>query len=193
MTQESAYSFNFKLGTGYDAPMMTVRGGSAAEFQSNVQAIAGSAIGADLNAMIEAVNNTSGLNKVLGATGVDPVQNPEPVQQQAPPQQEQNPWNQGGQQPQGQWGQPQQAQAPQGNQWGQPPAQQGGWGGAPQQGGGAPQGDAPINPFTGQPMLYKEGISKKTGKPYKMWVDERPYPQIKDLPDSQKAAAQFIR
>lgn len=173
--------------------LFTVRGDSPAEFQSNVQAIAGSALGADLNAMIEAINNTGALNKVLGATGVDPVQNPEPQQAQqaqaAPPQQDPGPW---GNAPQGngQWGQPPQQG---GNNWGQPPAQQqGGWG-APQQGGGSPAGDAPINPFTGQPMLYKEGVSKKTGKPYKMWVDERPWAQVKDLPDSQKAQAQFIR
>jgi len=193
LSQESAFSFNFKLGTGYDAPMMTVRGVDAASFQANVQAVTNSALGADLNAMIEAVNNTGALNKVLGATGVDPVQSPEPQQAQqaqaAPPQQDPGPW---GNAPQGngQWGQPPQQG---GNNWGQPPAQQqGGWGGA-QQGGGAPAGDAPINPFTGQPMLYKEGVSKKTGKPYKMWVDERPWAQVKDLPDSQKAQAQFIR
>lgn len=179
---ESLYSFTTKI----NGDLFTIRGNSIQEFQQNLEAANQSGIGATITQMVTSVNNTGALNSVLGATPVDPAINPEPVQQQ-----EQGPWSQGGQQPQGQWGQPAQ-QAPQGNQWGQPPAQQG-WGGAPQQGGGAPQGDAPINPHTGQPMMFKEGISKSSGKPYKMWCDERPFPQIKDLPDNMKAKPQFIR
>ena len=189
-TGEKNISYTFK----HDGQnLFTVRADSPAEFQGYVQAITGSALGADLNAMIEAINNTGALNKVLGATGVDPVQNPEPQQQQPQaPQQEQdgNPW---GNAPQGQqWGQPPQQG---GNQWGGGQSQQSGsWGGAPQGGGGAPSGmTPPTNPFTGQPMLYKEGVSKKTGKPYKMWVDERDWQLLKTLPDNQKAQAQFIR
>ena len=185
---EKNYSYTTKL----NGNLLTVRGDDVQSFGQNIQAL-GADIGALINQMETAINGGSTLNNALGATPVDPPMNPEPVQQQEPPQQEQNPWGQGGQQPQGQWGNAQPAQqAPQGNQWGQPPAQQG-WGGAPQQGGGAPQGDAPINPHTGQPMLFKEGTSKNSGKPYKMWCDERPFPQIKDLPDNMKAKPQFIR
>lgn len=185
---EKNYSYTTKL----NGNLLTVRGDDVQSFGQNIQAL-GADIGALINQMETAINGGSTLNNVLGATPVDPPMNPEPAQQQAPPQQEQNPWNQGGQQPQGQWGNAQPAQqAPQGNQWGAAPQQQG-WGGAPQQGGGAPQGDAPINPHTGQPMMYKEGVSKKTGAPYKMYCDERPYPQIKDLPENMKAKPQFIR
>lgn len=183
------YSFTTKV----SGDLLTIRGNTIQEFSSNLEAAAQSGIGATISQMVTSVNNTGALNSVLGATPVDPPQNPEPPQQAAPPQQDAGPWGQAPQQ--GQWGQQGGGQPPQqgGSNWGQPPAQQqGGWGGAPQ-GGGAPAGDAPINPFTGQPMLYKEGVSKKTGKPYKMWVDERPWAQVKDLPDSQKAQAQFIR
>lgn len=187
-TGEKNISYTFK----HDGQnLFTVRADSPAEFQGYVQAITGSALGADLNAMIEAINNTGALNKVLGATGVDPVQNPEPQQQQPQaPQQEQggNPW---GNTPQGQqWGQPPQQG---GNQWGGgQPQQSGNWGGAPQ-GGGAPAGDAPINPFTGQPMQYKEGVSKSSGKPYRAYFDERPYAEVKNLPNDQKAKPVFLK
>lgn len=188
---ESNYSFTTKI----DGDLFTVRGNSVQEFQQNLDAAAQSGLGANIKNMVTSVNNTGALNGVLGAMPVDPAQNPPAQQEQAqPPQQQggQSPWDQGGQQPQGQWGQPPQPQ--QGNgQWGTPPPQQGGWGGQPQ-GGGAPAGmTPPTNPFTGQPMLYKEGVSKKTGKPYKMWVDERPWAQVKDLSDDMKAQPQFIR
>lgn len=178
---EKNYSYTTKL----NGNLLTVRGDDVQSFGQNIQAL-GADIGALINQMETAINGGSTLNNVLGATPVDPPMNPEPVQQQAPPQQEQSPWNQGGQQPQGQWG----AQPPQ-QSWGGAPQ-----GGAPQQGGGAPQSGAPINQFTGQPMVLKEGVTKSgpnAGKPWKAWMDERPYGAVKDLPDNMKAKPQFIR
>lgn len=200
---ESNYSFTTKI----DGDLFTVRGDSVQEFQANLDAAAQSGIGANIKNMVTSVNNTGALNSVLGAMPADPAQNPEPPQQQAPQQQQaqppqQDPWGQGNQQPQGQWAQPQQAQQapqPQGNGgWGQPPQQQNGWGGQPQ-GGGDWRADPTIQPPHLQPPMtafgpakYRGGVSKKSGKPYRMWVDPRPYPQIKDLPDDQKFS-QFIR
>lgn len=187
---EAMFSYTHKL----NGELLTIRGNSIQEFQQNLDAANQAGIGATIQSFVTSVNGSGAMNKILGATPIDPARNPEPqqqAQQSAPPQQDPGPW---GNAPQGngQWGQPPQQQG--GNNWGQPPAQQqGGWG-APQQGGGAPAGmTPPTNPFTGQPMLYKEGVSKKTGKPYKMWVDERPWAQIKDLSDDMKAQPQFIR
>ena len=182
---------NYSYTTKFNGNLLTVRGDSVQEFGQNIQALSAD-IGALISQMEQGLNAGGTLNQTLGATPVDPPSNPEPqqAQQAAPTQQDPGPW---GNAPQGngQWGQPPQQQG--GNNWGQPPAQQGGWG-APQQGGGAPAGmTPPTNPFTGQPMLYKEGVSKKTGKPYKMWVDERPWAQVKDLSDDMKAQPQFIR
>lgn len=188
-TGEKNISYTFK----HDGQnLFTVRADSPAEFQGYVQAITGSALGADLNAMIEAINNTGALNKVLGATGVDPVQNPEPQQQQPQaPQQEQggNPW---GNAPQGQqWGQPPQQG---GNQWGGgQPQQSGSWGGAPQGGGDeAWRADASIQPPHLQPPMTPFGPAKywgknkPDGKQSRAWVDPRPYQQVKNLPKEQK-------
>lgn len=191
----NATEANFSFTTKIDGDLFTIRGNSIQEFQQNLEAANQSGIGANIKAMVTSVNNTGALNSVLGATPVDPAQNSAPVhQEQQQPQQQGNPWEQQGQQPQGQWGQPQQQAPQQQGGWGAPPQQQGGWGNAPQGGGGAPAGmTPPTNPITGQPMMFKEGVSKKTGKPYKMWVDERPWSQIKDLPDHMKAQSQFIR
>lgn len=194
---------NFSFTTKIDNDLFTIRGNSVSEFQQNLDAAAQSGIGANIKNMVTSVNGTSALNNVLGAMPVDPAQNPTPEQQSAPPQQQsalpqqESPWNQGGQQPQGQWAQPQQ-QAPQGNGgWGQPPAQQGNWG-APQ-GGGDYRADPSIQPPHLQPPMtpfgpakYKGGFAKSTGKPYRIWTDPRPYPQIKDLPKDQ-TFSQFIK
>lgn len=198
---ESNYSFTTKI----DGDLFTVRGDSVQEFQQNLDAAAQSGLGANIKNMVTSVNNTGALNGVLGAMPVDPAQNPPAQQEQAqppaqqPPQQGgQGPWDQGGQQPQGQWGQPPQAPQQGNGQWGTPPPQQGGWGGQPQ-GGGDWRADPSIQPPHLQPpqtpfgpAKYKGGYGKSNGKPYRMWVDPRPYPQVKDLPKEQKFS-QFIR
>ena len=194
---ESNYSFTTKI----DGDLFTVRGNSVSEFQQNLDAAAQNAIGANIKNFVTSVNNTGALNSVLGAMPVDPAQNP-PAQQEQAPQQDGTPWQQNGQQAQGQWAQPQQDQQSQPQQgnggWGQPPAQQGGWGGQPQGGGDyrtdpsiqPPHLQPPMTPFG--PAVYKGGISKSTGRPYRMWADPRPYSQVKDLPKDQKFS-QFIR
>ena len=196
---EANYSFTTKV----DGDLFTIRGNSVQEFQANLDAASQSGIGANIKNMVTSVNNTGALNSTLGAMPVDPAQNPEPPAQQAQqPQNGPSPWDQGGQQPQGQWGQPPQqpqGQAPQGNGgWGQPPQQQGGWGAAPQ-GGGDYRADPTIQPPHLQPPMtpfgpakYKGGFAKGSGKPYRVWSDPRPYPEIKNLPKDQQFS-QFIK
>ncbi|MGO2037003.1 MAG: hypothetical protein ACTH2U_11030 [Brevibacterium sp.] len=194
---ESNYSFTTKI----DGDLFTIRGNSIQEFQANLDAANQSGIGANIKSMVTSVNNTGALNSVLGATPVDPAQNPTPQQGSQPPAQNQqaSPWDQGGQQGQGQWAQPQQAQQPQGNGgWGQPPQQQGGWGNAPQ-GGGDYRADPSIQPPHLQPPMtpfgpakYKGGFAKSTGKPYRIWSDPRPWGEIKNLPKDQQFS-QFIK
>lgn len=199
-TGEANYSFTTKV----DGDLFTVRGDTVSEFQQNLDAAAHNGIGANIKNFVTSVNNTGALNSVLGAMPVDPAQNPEPQQPQGsqppaqqPPQQ-QNPWGQGNPQPQGQWAQPPQAPQQGNGQWGAPPQQQGGWGNAPQ-GGGDYRADPSIQPPHLQPPMtpfgpakYKGGYSKSTNKPYRMWVDPRPYTQVKDLPRDQKFS-QFIK
>lgn len=43
------------------------------------------------------------------------------------------------------------------------------------------------------PAQYKGGYAKATNKPFRLWQDPRPYPQIKNLPDEQKFKSVFIK
>lgn len=199
---------NFSFTTKINGDLFTIRGNSTEEFASNLQSVTPS-LGALLASATSGANAGNNVGTVLGATPVD-----SPQQQEAPPefQQPQPPAPQGGQQP---WNpaqqpgdpwaqsQPQQPQPPaqQGGQWGQPSQAPQGWAQQPSAGGAeAWKLDPTIQPPMIQPpqtpwgpATYKGGISKKTNKPYRMWVDPRPWGQIKDLPDSQKFASVFIR
>lgn len=196
-TGESNFSFTTKFGKNND--LLTVRGDSIQEFQSNLDAATQSGIGANINNFVTSVNNTGALNSVLGAMPTDPAQNPEPQQNQGPPAQQaptqENPWGQAP--PANQWGQQQSPQQG-GNNWGQPPQQnQGGWG-QPQGGGDwradpslqPPHLTPPQTPFG--PARYKGGFAKSTGKPYRIWSDPRPWNEIKNLPKEQQFS-QFIK
>lgn len=191
----------FKFTTKIDGDLFTVHGDSLQEFQANLDAASQSGIGANIRNMVTSVNNTGALNQVLGAMPVDPAQNPSQGQPATAEPTPDNPWGQTNQQAPGGWAPPQGQQQGGSNNWGQPPQdqQQGGWGQPqqqaqqPPQGGGAPAGvQPPTNPLTGQPMKYKEGVSKKTGKPYRMWTDERDWSVLKNLPEEQKAKPVFF-
>ena len=184
------FSYTHKL----NGELLTIRGNSIQEFQQNLDAANQAGIGATIQSFVTSVNGSGAMNKVLGATPIDPAQNPpaqqEQAQQAAPTQQDPGPW---GNAPQGngQWGQPPQQQG--GNNWGQPPAQQGGWG-APQQGGGAEawRADASIQPPHLQPPMTPFGPAKywgknkPDGKQSRAWADPRPFQQVKNLPKDQK-------
>lgn len=190
MTTESNFSFTTKI----NGDLFTIRGNSVEEFASNLQSV-GPDLGALIAGAVTAAQAGGTVGSKLGATPVDP-----PTTQQAPqqfqqaPQQGNNPWEASQQQyqqappeSQSQWGQP--GQAPQG--WAQQPSAGGdeAWKHDPSI--QPPHLQAPQTPWG--PAEYRGGISQKTNRPYRMWVDPRPWGQIKDLPDSQKFASVFIR
>ena len=187
---EANISYTFK----HNNNLFTLRASTPQEFQSLVDSIAQSGIGANLNAMETSVNNTSALNAQLGAMPVDPAQNPSQGQPATAEPTPDNPWGQTNQQAQGGWAPPQGQQG--GNNWGQPPQgqQQGGWGQPqqPSQGGGDWRNDATIQPphltppqTPFGPAKYW-GKNKPDGKKSRAWIDPRPYPETKNLPKESK-------
>lgn len=196
MTTESNFSFTTKI----NGDLFTIRGNSVEEFASNLQSV-GPDLGALIAGAVTAAQAGGTVGSKLGATPVDP-----PATQQAPQQfQQQQQYQQAPQQDNNPWGasqqQYQQAPPESQSQWGQPGQAPQGWAQQPSAGGDEawkhdpsiqpPHLQAPQTPW-GQ-AKYKGGISQKTNRPYRMWVDPRPWGQIKDLPDSQKFASVFIR
>lgn len=157
---EAPFSITFKNGTSQDSALVTVRGETAVEIQSRLEAIAANGLGAVLSGTVDAVRGASTVGATLGATPVNAPQventhqaapqgtqgaNPWATVAQQPPAEAENPW--------GSTDQPQQAAQPQ---------QAGSFEGA-----GAPM-------VLGMPARKVSGTSKKTGRPWEAWADPRP-------------------
>ncbi|WP_029090084.1 hypothetical protein [Brevibacterium album] len=194
---------NFSFTTKIDGDLFTVRGNSVEEFGANVQAATNSGIGASIKQMVQATNDAAALNTHLDATPANPPQTEayqppqqqqqqyqQPQQQAAPPAADsQSPWGQPAGAPmsgQGAWGAP--AQAPQG--WAQQPSAAGQDAWKHDASIQPPHLQPPMTPFG--PAKYKGGIGKNN-RPYRMWVDPRPWSQIKNLPKDQQFESVFIR
>lgn len=180
MAEESNFSFTTKL----DGDLFTVRGSTAQEFRENLASVGNLGIGAEVSNMVHMLNGLKAVNSELGGMPVDSPQSEAPPEWGAPPSQG-RPAQQAQQPPQQQspW---EGAQAPQqGTPWGQPP-QQGGqqWGGQPYNAQPSAGGDKPwVYDHTIQPphltppkmpdgrdMVYKSGVSNKTGKPWRAFM-----------------------
>lgn len=221
MSEEAAFTVTLKSGTDFDSSWLVVRGNTAIEIQAQLEAVIRNGIGAVIGNASRTFHAEHAAGSQLGAEPVQAPQNAAIAPQNAQIPQSEDPWQtspqaaaQGYQQvqqqapvqqgPQAQAGyvQPQQAgfaQQPTWNGGGQPAAPN-----AYQQ---QPQNEAwksdpsiqpahvqvPQNQITGQPMKYKGGYSKSNNRPYRMFVDERPWGQIKDLPDNMKAQSVFLR
>lgn len=168
MAEESKFTVTLKSGTAHDAAWLVVRGDTPVEIQSDLAAIEQNGLGAVIASADKAFKAAHAAGSTLGATPVAaPVNSAAPPAQQA---EQSNPW-QSAQQPQqdaNPWGQSQ-GQRP---QWGQPPSQSGQT---------FDSGQAPI--VLGMPARAVTGASKKTGKPWSAWADQRPKEVTQNIQD----------
>jgi hypothetical protein len=151
---EAPISINFKIPEVPGSPMLTVRGNNGVELSGLSEDVArhGAQIGKALTDF--RAGFLAGAGMPVDVSQVPPVVPAQPQQTYQP----QNPTVGYGQ------AAPQyNAPAPQPQQWPNQPQQQ--YGTPPQTGG---QGPAPACPH-GQ-RVFKEGVSQKTGRPYRMWV-----------------------
>lgn len=170
MSGEANFSVTVKVGQKND--LLTVRGDSVEEFTANLISLGDSGIGALVANLVEMANATHLVGDQLGGQPVDlPTTQPAPSAQR--PQPPANPVAQ------------QQAEVPpeEPKPWGEQPS-------AAAAGGGDWRNDPSIQPPHLTPpetpfgfAEYYGGVSQKTGRPYRMWRDPRPYRDIRDLPE----------
>lgn len=189
---EAPFSVNFKPGTGYDAPMLTVRADTVQELEGKLNELANGGVFDSVGRAAAAFKGKYELGGQLGAqtvdhmtpttpppawSGVDPNS---PAAQQAPPQQQ---YGQPAQPQQAQqWGQgaeyPQQQQQSAPAQYGQPQQQQ--YGQPPQS---APAPQAP--PVPGAPLILGMPAKLIDKGSWKAWADPRPQNMTQHLTKDQ--------
>ena len=170
---ESCLTCTLKSSAAHDAAWLVVRADNPIELQGYLDAISSNGLGAVLASADEAFKAAFTVGKGLGAEPVAAPQNPTP-QPDAPAQQE-NPW--AAQQP------AQQVPPADSNPWGVPAQQAQPAGAANTFGGGGGEAGAPYLAGLGMPAVRKTGVSKKTGKPYALWSDPRPWEIVKHMPE----------
>lgn len=174
MSTEALFSVTVKSAQGN---LVTVRGNSVEEFTANVISATDAGLGALVNELETNVKAGGTVNRELGATPVDlPTTQAAPQAPQAAQNTQTQPAPQAAPQEASQapgepltWGQQPPAGDPLGvnDAWRNDPTIQ------------PPHLTPPETPFG--PATYHGGVSQRTGRPYRMWRDPRPFPQIRDM------------